>query len=68
MTMLHEKSITFLYKLAYTQHVVLYDWNIVSIYDVAMIFIFQPDWDVAFTLYQNFLGISKSDLSLYSLI
>jgi hypothetical protein len=54
MTILNEKSITFLQKLAYTQFVVLYDWNIVDIYEVDMIFILQLDWDVAFSLCYKF--------------
>ena len=55
MTILNEKSITFLQKLAYTQYVVLYDWNIVDIYKVDMIFILQLDWDVAFFLMPELL-------------
>ena len=51
MTILRRKIITSLHKLTYTQHVVLYGWNIVNIYDVAMIAILQLDWDVAFTFY-----------------
>jgi hypothetical protein len=49
MTILREKSITFLHKLTYTQQVVLYGWNMVNICDVAVIAILQLDWDVAFT-------------------